>query len=65
MIARIIRKLGGKQYDRYDYADNLTQYGIAPRYPNEMNIDEEEAKYAVRQAGTILQWAKNIIADES
>ena len=48
-----------------DYADNLTQYGIAPRYPNEMNIDEEEAKYAVRQAGTILQWAKNIIADES
>ena len=44
-----------------DYADNLTKYGVIPRYPNEMEVDEYMAKTAVAQAAEILGWAKSIV----
>ena len=44
-----------------DYADNLTKYGVMPRYPNEIEVDEYMAKTAVAQASEILDWAKSVI----
>ena len=44
-----------------DYADNLTKYGVMPRYPNEIEVDEYMAKTAVKQASEILNWAKSVI----
>jgi len=43
------------------YADNLTKYGVMPRYPNEIEVDEYMAKTAVAQASKILEWAKGVI----
>lgn len=45
----------------YDYADALTPYGVAVRYPSELNLEEHHAKDALQFADAILQWAKNII----
>ena len=43
----------------YDYADTLTPYGIAARYPNELFLEERHAKQAIEFAGAILAWAKD------
>ena len=41
----------------YDYADALTPYGVAVRYPNELFIEEHHAKEAIQYAEEIVQWA--------
>ena len=41
----------------YDYADTLTSYGVAVRYPNELFIEEHHAKEAIQYAEEIVQWA--------
>lgn len=47
--------------ERYmDYADTLTPYGVAVRYPNELYIEEHNALTALRYAEEILQWAENV-----
>lgn len=45
----------------YDYADTLTPYGVAIRYPNELLLEERHAKEALQYANEILIWAKGII----
>lgn len=45
----------------YDYADTLTPYGVAIRYPNELFLEERHAKEALQYANEILIWAKGII----
>lgn len=45
----------------YDYADILTPYGIAAKYPNELFLEERHADQAIRFADEILSWVKNII----
>ena len=47
----------------YDYADTLTPYGVAVRYPNELRFEERHARNALNYAGEILTWAKGIIAE--
>ena len=47
----------------YDYADTLTPYGVAVRYPNELQIEKHHARNALNYAGEILAWAKEIIAE--
>ena len=47
----------------YDYADTLTPYGVAVRYPNELQLEERHARNALNYAGEILAWAKEIIAE--
>lgn len=47
----------------YDYADTLTPYGVAVRYPNELQLEERHARNALYYAGQILAWAKGIITE--
>ena len=42
----------------YDYADTLTPYGIAVRYPNQLQLEERHAQKAIRYALEIIEWAK-------
>jgi HEPN domain-containing protein len=52
----------------YDYADTLSPYGVAVRYPNELFLEERHADEAIQYADEILQWVKHIldaaVADE-
>ncbi len=44
----------------YDYADQLTPYGIAARYPNEMFLEEHHAAEALNMAKKIIEWSETI-----
>lgn len=48
----------------YDYADALTPYGVAVRYPNEMFLEERHAKEALQFAEDIFQWVTEIVDDK-
>lgn len=45
----------------FDYADALTPYGIAVRYPNELHIEEYHVQEALKAAQDIVEWADKII----
>ena len=45
----------------YEYADVLTPYGVAIRYPSEQPVEDRHAAQAIRYADAIYEWAKNII----
>ena len=45
----------------YDYADTLSPYGVAMRYPNELELEERHAKKAIGIADEFIGWAQNII----
>ena len=45
----------------YDYADALTPYGIAVRYPNELGIEERHVRDALLHAQEIVAWAEKIV----
>lgn len=45
----------------YDYADALTPYGVAVRYPNELFIEESHAQKALQYATEIVAWAEETI----
>lgn len=48
----------------YDYADTLTPYGIAVRYPNELGIEDRHVQEALLCAQKIVEWAENIVLAE-
>ena len=48
----------------YDYADILTPYGIAVRYPNELYIEERHVEEAIRYAEAFVNWAEEIVIKE-
>ncbi len=45
----------------YDYADVLTPYGVAVRYPNELHVEDRNVEEAIRYAEEFLQWAEGIV----
>ena len=45
----------------YDYADALTPYGVAVRYPSELHLEERHAQKAIQYAGEIISWARDVI----
>lgn len=45
----------------YDYADTLTPYGVAVRYPNELFLEEHHAENALKMASEFLAWAEKAI----
>lgn len=45
----------------YDYADILTPYGVAVRYPSELFLEERHAIEAVQITGEFLEWAQHVI----
>ena len=49
----------------YDYADILSPYGIAVRYPNELILEEHYAERAIYMAGEFVKWAKGAIEADS
>lgn len=65
-ISKIVKAETGKivTEEMLTYAINLTRFGVEPRYPNEMAIDERIAKEAIKQAEAIVQWAKDVISSE-
>ena len=42
-------------------ANSLTKYGIAPRYPNEIEVDETQVKKALEDSEMILDWVNQVI----
>ncbi len=48
----------------YDYADELTPYGVAIRYPNELFLEERHAKTALQMTQEALEWGKEIIEEQ-
>lgn len=42
----------------YDYADELTPYGIAVRYPSELSLEERHVKAALAHTMELLKWAE-------
>ena len=47
----------------YDYADTLAPYGVAMRYPNELQLEERHAEKAIDMADSFVVWAKNMIEE--
>ena len=43
-------------------ANFLSKYGVAPRYPNEIEVDEAQVKKALADSEKILKWAGDVIA---
>lgn len=43
-------------------ADSLSKYGVTPRYPNEIEVDEYHVKKALADSKIILDWVDNVIA---
>lgn len=48
----------------YDYADILTPYGVAMRYPNELFLEERHAEKAITMAKEFFEWAKAILNEQ-
>ena len=42
----------------YDYADELTPYGVVVRYPSELFLEEHHVKDALKMADEIIKWGK-------
>ena len=45
----------------YDYADELTPYGIVVRYPNELFLVKSHAQKAIEYAEKLVGWAERIV----
>ena len=41
----------------YEYADVLSPYGVAMRYPSELVLEERHAKKALEMADEFVKWA--------
>lgn len=63
-IKNIVVDRKGKEItsDIYDCADRLTQYGVMPRYPNEIEVDERMTQKAVDDATTLISWVNAVIS---
>jgi HEPN domain-containing protein len=48
----------------YEYADTLTPYGVAVRYPNELFLEKRHAEDALQCASEILTWVKTLIGED-
>lgn len=66
-IRNIIREQKGIEIEN-DFimmADSLSKYGTAPRYPNEIDVEEYHVKKALADSETFLKWVDNVIATPS
>ena len=43
-------------------ADSLSKYGVAPRYPNEIEVDDHQTAKALKNSMAIIVWVKYVIA---
>ena len=63
-IKNIVRKEKGIELgdDLLLIADSLSKYGVAPRYPNEIEVDDRQVKKALTDSEAILKWVEDVIA---
>ena len=47
----------------YDYADILAPYGVAMRYPNELQLEERHAAKAIEMANEFVAWADSLVEE--
>ncbi len=47
----------------YDYADVLAPYGVAMRYPNELQLEERHADKAIEMADEFVTWTKCVVTE--
>ena len=47
----------------YDYADVLAPYGVAMRYPNELQLEERHAAKAIEMAIEFVAWADSLVEE--
>ena len=45
----------------YEDADLLTPYGVAVRYPNDLELEEHHARKALDAAQAVLAWVRSIL----
>ena len=62
-IKNIVRREKGIELgdDLLLIADSLSKYGVAPRYPNEIEVDERQVKKALTDSEAILNWVESVI----
>lgn len=46
----------------YEICDNLTPYGIAVRYPQEMHIEEHHVQKALAETADLLSWLRSLVS---
>ena len=65
-IKNIVQQRKGIEIDHslLVMADSLSKYGVAPRYPNEIEVDEYQVKKALSDSETILNWVDDVIATQ-
>lgn len=52
------------EHDLLIIANSLSKYGVAPRYPNEIEVDERQVKKALADSEAILKWVDEVIASK-
>jgi len=45
--------------------DTLTDYGVLPRYPNELELEERDAEMAIKYADKIMKYVSGLILPTS
>ena len=65
-MKNIVKKEKGIEIDDalMEVADGLSKYGVAPRYPNEIYIDDALTDKAFRDATAIMDWVQYVIDAE-
>lgn len=62
-VRNIVREQKGIEIEEslMDIAESLSKYGVAPRYPNEIEVDEYQVRKALTDAATFLAWVNRVI----
>ena len=62
-IRNIVKEQKGIEIEEslMDIAESLSKYGVAPRYPNEIEVDENQVRKALTDAAAILDWVNRAI----
>ena len=59
LLLNQIRNMANIDEKFYDYADILSPYGVAMRYPNELVLEERHAERALAMADEFVRWAED------
>lgn len=51
--------------DIYNHAAYLTKYGVETRYPNSLDLTEDDADLVIKYANEIYDWTKSIVGSEN
>ena len=62
-IRNIVKEQKGIEIEEslMDIAESLSKYGVARRYPNEIEVDENQVRKALTDAAAILDWVNRAI----